>query len=117
MHTMGIDQLIVCEATHELLGNTPEEFFDRLIIGQLNACGIVEGPNFFFGRGRSGDIDTLGKLCANRSITLSVVASLRKGREMVSSTRIRDMLLRGNVHGARELLGRSHEIHGMVQIW
>lgn len=115
MRSLGIDHLIVCQTTKELLSLTAKEFFDTLIIGKLSARGMVEGPNFFFGRNRAGNIETLGELCRDADVELTIVTSLRKGRDMVSSTRIREMLLRGNVHGARELLGYGHEIDGVVE--
>ncbi|TWU00760.1 bifunctional riboflavin kinase/FAD synthetase [Stieleria varia] len=114
MHALGIDQLIICETTSELLSLTAESFFELLAIQHMGASGIVEGPNFYFGRDRAGDINTLGELCQRSGIELSVVTGFRKGHELVSSTRIRDALNRGNVHLACDMLGDAHRIRGRV---
>ncbi|MGE3780558.1 MAG: bifunctional riboflavin kinase/FAD synthetase, partial [Pirellulaceae bacterium] len=48
---LGVDAMVAYPTDDTLLHMSPEEFFDRIICGALQAKALVEGPNFFFGRG------------------------------------------------------------------
>src|SRR5437870_13277752 len=59
LHEHGVGEVIVIQTNLELLRLTADEFFERVIRRSLAARALVEGPNFGFGRGRSGTITTL----------------------------------------------------------
>ena len=67
---LGIDAVVAYPTDDELLRLAPEEFFQRIVREQLDARAMIEGPNFCFGRGRSGTIDVLRSLCAGAGISL-----------------------------------------------
>jgi riboflavin kinase/FMN adenylyltransferase len=90
------------------------EFFGRVVVEQLDARGLVEGPGFCFGRDRRGDIDVLSVLCRDAGIRLDVVDPATAGGEAISSSRIRTLLARGDVESAAELLGRAYSVRGIV---
>ena len=97
-----------------LLELSAREFFDRVLREQLQARGIVEGPNFAFGHDRRGDVAILREWCAESAIDFEVVeATIIDGR-LVSSSLIRQCLVEGNVTEAARLLGRPHRIRGKV---
>jgi len=110
----GADEVAVFRTGPWLLGLSAREFFDQVIVGQFGARGMVEGPNFFFGRDRKGDVQILGRWCAEEGIELEVAAPLLDGGVMVSSSRIRGALSEGDAAEARRLLGRPHRIRGVV---
>lgn len=114
MSQHGIDALVVCKTSSEFLRLTAEEFFNALVIRCFQASGMVEGPNFFFGRDRGGDLDVLGRLCRQHQIELTVVAPTATDGEMVSSTRIRRLLEIGEVEAAAAMLGSNYRIRGSV---
>ncbi|TWU59384.1 Riboflavin kinase [Rubripirellula tenax] len=114
MQPHGIDALVVCETRGGLLGLTANEFFEALIRQQLDARAIVEGPNFFFGKGREGDIATLGRLCVADSIELQIALPSNLRGEMISSTRIRRCLTSGDLDGATAMLGTFYRMRGDV---
>ena len=60
---LGIDAVIAYPTDRAVLSLSADEFFERILRGQLDVRAIVEGPNFFFGRNRSGSIDYLARLC------------------------------------------------------
>ena len=90
--------------THGLADMSPERFLD-ILATRYALRGIVVGRNFFFGRGRSGDIAFLQQECLRRGWTCDVVSPLLQDGHTVSSTAIRRLLLEGNVMMARSLLG------------
>jgi len=75
---------------------------------------MVEGPNFCFGRNRSGTVDDLQKYCRQEGLELEIVPPVFVGTRMVSSTAIRRLILAGDVEQANELLGHPCEIIGRV---
>ncbi len=111
---LGIDVVIAYPADEALLELTAEEFFQHIVCEQLNARSTVEGPNFYFGRGRQGTIDVLKRLTAAAGISLDVVEPLVLGGEFVSSSRVRRLLSEGHVNAARAMLTEPYRIRGMV---
>jgi len=111
---LGVDAVIAYPTDEELLALTPREFFERIVEHELGAKAIVEGPNFYFGRGRTGTIAVLGQLAAEKGIRLDVVDPVVVGGEIVSSSRIRGLLSTGKVDEARNLLTEPYRIRGMV---
>lgn len=114
MDRVGIDFLAVCQTSQSFLQLTANDFFDRLVVQSLCAKGIVEGPNFFFGRGREGSVHTLANLCEESKIELKIADAKSVGEKMISSTRIRGLLQAGEIETAVELLGMPYRIRGKV---
>jgi len=97
-----------------LLSLSAREFFDQVVLRQLGARGMVEGPNFAFGHDRKGDVPTLRGWCAQAGIDFEVVdATMIEGR-LVSSSLIRQAVREGNLEEAWQLLGRPHRVRGIV---
>lgn len=110
----GADQVVVFRTSWELLRLTAEQFFREVIERGLRACGLVEGPNFGFGRNRAGSIATLNRLCRAAGTHLEVVDPIVVEGQVVSSSRIRQCLTEGQVEIAARLLGRPHRSRGRV---
>ncbi len=110
----GITCVIAYPTDKNLLQLTPSEFVDSILVGQLAAKGIVEGPNFCFGKDRKGDIDTLRDLCRDRSILLEVAEPVGGARTMVSSSTIRSRIAAGEIADAVQLLGHPYRMEGTV---
>ena len=110
----GVDHVVVWPTSRDLLNLSPREFFDQVILNQLRAKGMVEGPNFFFGKNRSGNVDTLAEFCAADDVLFEVVQPVRDGESMVSSSRIRELVAAGQLDEATEMLGHSYRLSGTV---
>jgi riboflavin kinase / FMN adenylyltransferase len=110
----GATCVIAYPTDKALLGLTPAEFVDAILVGQLAAKGIIEGPNFCFGKDRAGDIDTLRQLCRDRNILLEVAEPVGGARTMVSSSTIRTRVAAGKIAEAAELLGHPYRLAGDV---
>ncbi|HEX7254933.1 MAG TPA: bifunctional riboflavin kinase/FMN adenylyltransferase [Gaiellaceae bacterium] len=102
---LGVPETLVVPFTPDLSLATPEEFA-RSVLEPLGARVVVAGANFRFGRGRSGDLDTLAGLGFDaRPVPLV---------EGVSSSRIRQLVTAGEVWRAAKILGRPVEVEGTV---
>jgi riboflavin kinase/FMN adenylyltransferase len=110
----GATCVLAYPTDRKLLQLTPDQFFDAILISELNAKGIVEGPNFCFGKDRKGDIDTLRDLCQSRGVELDVVSPIEEGEVMVSSSAIRALVAGGRMNEAVRLLGHPFRVCGRV---
>ena len=94
--------------TKEYSSLSCEEFFEKVLIGELCAVGVVAGFDFRFGKNGSGDAKTLARLSKRYGICCEIVDAVTYGGEAVSSTRVRELLEAGDVGRASELLGHYH---------
>lgn len=111
---LGVDALVAYPTDEALLKLSAEEFFGRIVVQGIGAWAMVEGPNFQFGRGRAGNVDSLAGMCDAAGMSLSVVEPVVVGGEIVSSSRIRRLVAAGDIDAARALLTEPYRIRGMV---
>lgn len=111
---LGVTAIVAYPTDEALLQLTPEDFFRSLVVDKLAANAVVEGNNFFFGRGRAGTIQTLAELCSAAHVDLAIVDPEIVGEKIVSSSRVREAVQAGDVDLARQLLTRPYRIRGMV---
>ncbi len=111
---LGIDCLIAYKTDTHLLQLTAEEFFRKVIRDEVAARGLIEGPNFCFGRGRKGTIETLKVMCDAAHLELKVCEMIAMDGQDVSSTTIRTALREGRIRDANSGLRRSYRLAGKV---
>ncbi|MCA9153557.1 MAG: bifunctional riboflavin kinase/FAD synthetase [Planctomycetales bacterium] len=111
---LGVDAVIAYPTDRALLALTAAEFFQRIVREALAARAVVEGPNFYFGRDRQGNTETLRQFCQDADVALDIVTPIVAGESFISSSRIRDCVARGDVDEARRLLTRPYRIRGLV---
>jgi riboflavin kinase/FMN adenylyltransferase len=114
LFALGVDAVIAYPTDTALLSLTAEEFFQSKIVDSLQARSMVEGPNFRFGRDRTGDVQHLRALCAAANIDFQVVDSNQDAQGMISSTRIRQCLLAGQIVEANRMLTQPYTLQGIV---
>lgn len=115
----GADVTVVARADRALLALTAEEFVER-VVRQLGPKHIIEGLTFGFGRGRTGNTDTLRRLGPRYGFEVCVVEPVEmqvEGGEQapVSSSMIRGLIARGLVEQAAAALGRPYAVFGPVE--
>jgi riboflavin kinase/FMN adenylyltransferase len=110
----GVDVLIAYPTDMPLLELSPEEFFEVIVRQRLAAQALVEGENFFFGRNRTGDTTLLKQLSGEHGMDLDVVPAVHIDDELVSSSRIRQLISQGAVETAARLLTEPYRLRGMV---
>lgn len=110
----GVDSVVVYPTDQKLLQLTPDEFFRDIVAGELNAVGLVEGPNFFFGHNRAGNVQTLKTLCEASGRVLEVVPAVALNGRMISSSEVRSRIAAGEIAEAVEMLGHPYRVRGLV---
>jgi riboflavin kinase/FMN adenylyltransferase len=116
LHDAGIDDVLLIEFTPERASESAEDFVDEILVGELAARVVVVGRDFHFGRGRGGNVGLLEKMGAERGFRVEPFDLVEdtEAHEIVSSTRIRALILEADLEGAARLLGRLHETRGLV---
>jgi len=107
----AVDFVYYFKFTKTLAQLTPQEFVET-IAETISPSHIVIGENFHFGKDRSGSAHLLEKLAHGKFLVH--VVSRKKDDGTISSTRIRELLLLGNIKAANRLLGRQYTISGTV---
>ncbi|HLS47363.1 MAG TPA: bifunctional riboflavin kinase/FAD synthetase [Gemmatimonadales bacterium] len=109
-----LDEVMILRFDRRLASLSPEEFVGEILIGRCAVQELVIGHDHGFGRGRSGDADTLRTLGKIHGFAVDVVAAVDRGDQHVSSTRIRRAVAGGDLDSAAALLGRPYSVSGMV---
>ena len=112
--SLGIDEVVMRELDSKFMMLSAEEFVSGILKEELNACCVVVGENFRFGRNRSAGIEELKEICSVHGIDVVVMGMVRIGDETVSSTFVRKLLSMGNVSLAKVYLGRPFFVKGKV---
>lgn len=110
----GADEVRVLAFDAEMAGWSPADFVTRIIVEQLRADLVVVGDNFRFGHKAAGNVEFLRTAGARHGFAVEGLAIVSDG-EAFSSTRVRELVAAGDVLGAAEVLGRPHEVSGVVR--
>ncbi|MHB1012492.1 MAG: bifunctional riboflavin kinase/FAD synthetase [Desulfobacteria bacterium] len=114
MEELGIDVLVVESFTGAIGGMGPEEFARTVVHQRLHARFVTVGYDFTFGRNRTGSPGMLHRVGSELGFEVDVVPPFLRGGAIVSSSRIRELLLSGRVREAEELLCRPYAVSGRV---
>jgi riboflavin kinase/FMN adenylyltransferase len=109
-----LDYLLLLRFDRYLAGLTPERFVRDILVGRCAVRELVIGHDHGFGRGRSGDVETLRRLGAVEGFEVDVVSPVDLGGQHVSSSRIRRAVAGGDLVTARAMLGRPYSVVGRV---
>lgn len=110
----GVDWIVAYPTDEALLQLSAAEFFQHIVRDALDARALVEGPNFYFGHNREGTVERLAQMATTAGISLDVVAPVEIGGQIVSSSRVRELIRAGQVEQAGQLLSAPYRIRGMV---
>lgn len=110
----GADAVLVLEFTLEFARISAEEFIESLVLGTLQATGVVVGQNFRFGYRAQGDLALLDRVCGARGVTVMGLPLDGSHGQTWSSTYVRDRVTEGDVAAAAVALGRPFSIKGYV---
>jgi riboflavin kinase/FMN adenylyltransferase len=109
-----IDAVVVQSFDSAYSQTSAEEFVARDLAGRLHAADIVVGLDFTAGHERAR-VDALRTVMSPHGIELHVVEPVTADGLRISSTKVREFLLEGNVEAAAVLLARLHDVDGLVE--
>jgi riboflavin kinase/FMN adenylyltransferase len=111
---LGIEQLVLLRFSRALAGMEASVFVKTVLEDGLQACSVVVGDDFRFGKARGGDFDLLARWGASRGVTVQATPSITMEGERISSSAIRRALAEGDIGLAEAWLGRPWSQMGKV---
>jgi riboflavin kinase/FMN adenylyltransferase len=121
LNQFGVDCLVILESSYRILNLSPESFVDEFLLKSVQPDVVVEGEDFNFGYGRSGNVRILKELGQRFNFEIVIVP----GKEIkltdeqtarVSSTLIRHLLHKGKIADAAKVLGRYYRLSGQTTL-
>lgn len=114
LDSLGVDATYVVRFDEERARESADDFVAEVLVGCLHAVCVVVGQDFHFGRARGGNVALLEKWGATAGFDTIGLELLQGGPGVISSTAIRKAIAVGDVEAAADLLGRHHELRGVV---
>ncbi|MFD1790657.1 bifunctional riboflavin kinase/FAD synthetase [Ochrobactrum teleogrylli] len=112
---MGFHAVVEQPFTAEFSSQSAEDFVQHILVEKLHASRVVTGYDFHFGKGRRGTPEFLLQAGEGAGFHVTLVdAFTDEGDNLVSSTRVRNLLCDGDVAGAAGLLGYRYAVCGEV---
>lgn len=114
LETLGVDHLIITPFTRDFSNQSPEDYIKNTLVDNIGTRHIIIGYDHRFGKDRSGNLSDLK--AAGKAYGFSVEEIMEQDIHdvAVSSTKIRQALLEGNVSLAADYLGYPFSIFGRV---
>jgi len=114
LEACGVDHVVVVPFDLERSRQAAADFVAETLVGCLHARAVVVGHDFHFGHRRQGTVPFLAEQGSRHGFDVLGLSLQADAGAAVSSTRIRTRLEDGDVEGAAGLLGRQHEVRGVV---
>ncbi len=111
---LGIENLLVLKFSKEFSEQSSEEFITNVVCNKIGVKHIIIGHDHKFGKDRSGNDNELIELGSKNNFTVECVGPVKSDEETISSTKIRNAILDGNIEKANKFLGRNYCFHGTV---
>lgn len=114
LRDFGLDNLIIYPFTKEFSRLTAFEFVRDILVEKLKVKTLVIGYDHQFGRNREGDLEFLKESAKIFDFNVEEISAEEVQEVNVSSTKIRQSLLNGEIERTNEFLGRSFQCSGVV---
>jgi len=113
---LGVQHLYVQKFDLEFSQREAGQFVENILMRQLQVRHVVVGENFHYGHQRLGNVDSLVEQSAELGFGVTPVSPTRMADgQIYSSSSVREYLKAGDPQGARQILGRSFEVEGVVE--
>jgi riboflavin kinase/FMN adenylyltransferase len=110
----GIDLCFLQSFTPAFAKMTPQDFVEKILVKKLHVREICMGHDAHFGHGREGDTELMERLARSNGFLFRKMKPVMLGGKPVSSSRVRGLLMKGEIEKARACLGRPFSMFGKV---
>jgi len=110
----GIRTVLCLEFSLSFSQLSASEFIEKILVDQIKVKKVIIGYNYHFGNQKGGDVETLIREGKRFGFEVEVVEGVKINQIPVSSSKIRDLLQKGEVEEASKLLGRDYPVIGNV---
>lgn len=110
----GLQHLFLKEFDEDFRNLTGEEFVRQILVEQLQVKHLIVGYDHTFGKNRSGDFSLLKKMGPELGFEVEQVEAVNYKDLNISSTQIRNALVKGDILSANKMLGYHYSVSGEV---
>jgi riboflavin kinase/FMN adenylyltransferase len=110
----GIEIAVCPPFTKEFAQIGAKEFICEILMKKIGMKEMVVGYDFAFGKKREGNIDSLKTWGEKLGFKVHVVGPICINGVIVSSTKVREFIMAGEMERVKELLGRYYQVTGKV---
>jgi len=114
LSSLGIEFLIEINFTRDFSTLGPKAFLDRYVFNVNTIKKLYLGHDFAFGANKTGDFQFVKSYCDNIGVSVTLENEFKQKNQNVSSTKIRNLLMSGNIKSANSLLGREFFVKGRI---
>jgi riboflavin kinase/FMN adenylyltransferase len=114
LEQLGVDHLIITPFSRDFSNQTAEGYIRDILVNKIGTKKIVIGYDHRFGKDREGDFDTLLRLCPVYGFDVVEIPEQDINDVAISSTRVREALLQGDIELANTFLGYPFFVSGTV---
>ena len=114
LDNLGIDNLVVHPFDKEFSRLTAEEFVKKVLVDVFKIKKIIIGHDHRFGRNRTATIDDLINFGETYGFEVEQISAEEINEVSISSTKIRNALLEGNIELAANYLGYDYSLTGII---
>jgi riboflavin kinase/FMN adenylyltransferase len=111
---MGIKVLLCINFNKEFANLLPDHFIEDVLVKKIKAEEIIVGTKYAFGKNKKGTIDLLRRRGNKFGFKVKAIRNVRIHGDIVSSSKIRSLLLKGDARETSTFLGRAYSIEGRV---
>lgn len=115
IEALGVDATLLIEFTPEFSQRRADDFIREIVREFGHVYSVCVGANFVFGHGRTGNVALLKELGNKLGFTVHGLAAVSLDGDIVSSTRVRQMITSGDFDAAGQCLGRAWSLAGKVE--
>ena len=113
----GMEVLICIPFTKQFASLSAEDFIQNLLVDKIGMKAIIVGGDYTFGKNREGNLAVLKSFASQLGYEVIVADWIKAAQNVsdrISSTKIRDLVMAGNIEPASKMLGRHYQIRGRV---
>lgn len=110
----GADHLIIIEFTAGFSEMKAYDFVENILVGKVGTKHLIVGHDHHFGHHGDGNYDTVSNSAMSLGFVVEQVEGLKTGVNAISSSRIREALLKGRLDEANDWLGYNYSLKGLV---
>jgi len=114
LHDIGLDGLILIPFDLNFSKMTAESFVCEILWDKLHIRKIFVGHDYSFGKSKTGNKIFLAEFGKKLGFEVDIINAIKLDDETISSTRLRHLILDGDVRTAAKLLGRLYNVSGIV---
>lgn len=109
-----IDYLVCADFDLEFANQTARDFVENVLCRAIGVKKVLVGYDYAFGRGREGNSEYLKRMGKEREFAVEIVEPVFVDGEIVSSSRIRELVQSGDMRLTARMLGREFSIVGVI---